>query len=95
MDPLGHRGRHTALEQDHEQQILDWIKQNIEASRVVTRKEIKDYDASQFQVPITRGCVNSFILCYPELSFKKKVPPRRAAFATTASVPRTNSAESQ
>jgi hypothetical protein len=28
----------------------------------VTRQEIKDYCTSQFQVPIARGWVNSFVL---------------------------------
>jgi hypothetical protein len=62
MNSPGHRGKHTALEQDHEQQILDWIKQNAEDSTPVTRKEIKDYRTSQFQVPMTRGSVKSFVL---------------------------------
>jgi hypothetical protein len=44
-----------ALEQDREQQILDWIKQNAEGSTPVTRKEIREYCTSQFQVPITRS----------------------------------------
>jgi hypothetical protein len=32
MDPPEHRGKHPALDQDREQQILDWIKQNAESS---------------------------------------------------------------
>jgi hypothetical protein len=55
LDPHGHRGTHTALEQDREQQILDWIKQNTEGSTSVVRKKIKNYCTRQFQVPITRG----------------------------------------
>jgi hypothetical protein len=39
LDPQGHRGKQTALEQDREQQILDWIKQNAEGSTSVTRKK--------------------------------------------------------
>jgi hypothetical protein len=47
LDTSGHRGEQTALEQDREQQILDWIKQNAEGSMPVTRKETKDLCASQ------------------------------------------------
>jgi hypothetical protein len=66
LDPPGRRGKRTALEQDRNQQILDWINQNAEGSMSVTRKEIKNYCTSQFQVPITGGRVNSFVLRYPD-----------------------------
>jgi hypothetical protein len=39
MDPAEHQGKYTALEQDREQQILDWIKQNAEVSRPGTKKK--------------------------------------------------------
>jgi hypothetical protein len=48
LNPSGHQGKQTAFEQDREQQILDWIKQNAEGSTPVPRKEIKDYCTSQF-----------------------------------------------
>jgi hypothetical protein len=62
LEPPGHRGKHNALDPDREQQILDWIKQNAETNTPVTKKEIKDYCVSKFQIPITRGWVNSFVL---------------------------------
>jgi hypothetical protein len=76
LDPPGHRGTHTSLEQDREQKILDWIKQNAEGSASVTRKEIKDYCTSQFQVPITRGWVTSFVLRYPNEVIQAKSSPQ-------------------
>jgi transposase len=65
LDPSGHRGKHPAFEQGREQHILVWIQENAEGRTPVTRKEIKDYCATQFQVPITRRCVNSFVLRSP------------------------------
>jgi hypothetical protein len=65
LDPPRYRGKHTALEQDRERQILDWIKQSPEGSTAVTRKEIKDRCTSQFQVPITRGWVHLLVLRDP------------------------------
>jgi transposase len=52
LNPPGHQGKHTALEQDREQQILDWIKQHAESGMPVTRKEIKDYCTSQFNFKV-------------------------------------------
>jgi hypothetical protein len=42
----------------------------------VTRKEIKNYCTSQFQVPITRGWVHSFILHDPDQIIEAKSPPK-------------------
>jgi transposase len=66
LDPPGQRGKHAALEQDREQQILDRIKQNAEDRTPVTKRGIKDYCTSQFQVPITDAWVNLFVLHYPD-----------------------------
>jgi hypothetical protein len=55
------RARQLVLHQAREQQILDWIQQNAEQNMPVSRAEIKDYCTSHFQVPITRGWVNSGI----------------------------------
>jgi hypothetical protein len=67
-DPPRHRWKHRALEQDREQQILDWIRQNAEGGRPVTRKEIKDHCTSQFQASIAQGWANSFVLRHPDKS---------------------------
>jgi transposase len=76
LDPPGHRGKQTALEQDREQQFLDWTKQTAESGTPVTRKEIKNYCTSQFQVPITRGWVNSFVLHCPDEFIQAKSFPQ-------------------
>jgi hypothetical protein len=51
----GEQGKHTALDQYREQQILDWIHQNAEQSTPVSKTEIKDYCMSHLKGPITRG----------------------------------------
>jgi hypothetical protein len=76
LDPLGHQGKHTAAEQDRDSQILDWIKRNAEGGTAVTRREITDYCTGQFQVPITRGWVNSFVLRYPDKLIQAKSSPQ-------------------
>jgi hypothetical protein len=41
MDRRGDRWKHTALNSDRERQILDWNKQNVENSTLITKK-LKD-----------------------------------------------------
>jgi hypothetical protein len=69
----------SALEQDREQQMLDWIKQSAEGSTPVPRKEIKDSDPRQFRVPITRGWVNSFFLRSRMTLFTQKVSAKKSS----------------
>jgi hypothetical protein len=72
----GQGGKHTALDQHHEQRILDWIQQNAKQSTRVNKKEIKDYWTSQFKALITRGWVNSFILRDPDKTIQAKSVPQ-------------------
>jgi hypothetical protein len=76
LGPLGHREKHTALDQGHEWQTLEWTQQNAKRNTPVIRKEIKDYYASQFHAPISRGWVNSFILRHPEDIIQIKRSPQ-------------------
>jgi hypothetical protein len=62
FDDPGRRGKHNALDDDRERQILDWVRQNAEQETPVTKGEIREYCTTQFQIPIIRGCVNSFVL---------------------------------
>jgi hypothetical protein len=62
LDEPGQRGEHAALDQDREQQILDWIRQNAEQSTSVTKTEIMDHCTAEFEIKFTRRWVNSFIL---------------------------------
>jgi hypothetical protein len=66
MDEPGHRGEHAPLDQDHEQQTLDSIRQNAEQDIPVMEGEIMDYCATQFHIKFTRGWANSFILQYSD-----------------------------
>jgi hypothetical protein len=61
VDEPGHRWKQIALDDDRERQILDWVRQNGEQETPVTKEEISDYCITQFQIPITRGWVNSFL----------------------------------
>jgi transposase len=62
MKPPGHRRKHSAIDEVHEQQIIAWIQKSAETSTPVTKTEIKDYCTREFQVAVTRGWVNSFVL---------------------------------
>jgi hypothetical protein len=62
LDEPGQRGKHAALDQDREQQILDWIRQNAEQDTPVTRTEITDHCTAEFKIKFTRGWVNSFVV---------------------------------
>jgi hypothetical protein len=83
-----HRGRDTALDQNCEQQILDWSKQNRESKIPIPKKEIKDYCTSQFSAAMTRSEINVFVLRFADEIIQMK---RRAASASTANVLWTNS----
>jgi hypothetical protein len=61
LDEPGQRGKHSALDRDREQQILDWIRQNAEQETPVTRTEIMNYSTSQFKIKFTREWINSFL----------------------------------
>jgi hypothetical protein len=78
LDPRGHRWEHTALEQDREQQILDWIKQNREGRTQHASYEKRTQgilqELIQFQVPITRGWINSLVLRCPDEIIQAKFP---------------------
>jgi hypothetical protein len=62
LDLPGYRGKHIALDPDHGQQILEWIRQKAERSTPFPKAEIKDYCISQFQIPNILGWINSFVL---------------------------------
>jgi transposase len=70
--PPGERGKHFALDADHEQQILNWIQQKAEQSTPVEKTEIKNYCTTQVKVLLTRGWVNSFVLRHSDQIFKTK-----------------------
>jgi hypothetical protein len=61
MDPPGQRGKHVALDDDRERQIIDWIQQNAQQEIPVTKREIRDYCKTQLRTSIARGWINSFI----------------------------------
>jgi hypothetical protein len=62
LDEPGQRGKHAAVDQSREQQILDWIRQNAEQDIPITKSEIIGHCTAEFQIKFTRGWVNSFFL---------------------------------
>jgi hypothetical protein len=93
----GQGGKHTALDQHREQQILDWIQHNAEKSTPISKKEIKDYCTSQFKASVIRGRVNSFILRHLDEIIQTKVSLKniRVCQYSRCSSIRQNSAESE
>jgi hypothetical protein len=79
LDDPGQRGKHITVDQVHEQQIIDWIRQNAEEDTPVTRVEIMDYCAAQFKIKFTRGCVNSFVLRHSGELLQIKVPDKKGS----------------
>jgi hypothetical protein len=80
----------------HLAEILDWIQQDAESCTPVAKKEIKDYCTNQFNSISSSNHLRlgKFVRSSPpgRNHSSNKFPSRRAAFANTASVPRTNSA---
>jgi hypothetical protein len=76
MEPPGHQGKHSAIDDEYEQHILAWIQESAETSTPVTKTEIKDYCTREFQVAVTRGWVNSFVLRHAEEIIPTKRSPQ-------------------
>jgi hypothetical protein len=72
LDEPGQRGKPIALDEDREQQILDWIQQNAEENTPVTRGEGMCYCTSQFKIKSTRGLVNSLGLRHSDEGIQTK-----------------------
>jgi hypothetical protein len=68
------RTKHTASDLDCELPVFDWIREGAEKSMRVTKTEIIDYCTPQFQLPITRGGVNSFVLRHADEKQRLHVP---------------------
>jgi hypothetical protein len=76
LESSGKRVKHTALDQDREQQISDWIQQSTEQSTPVSKNEIKDDWTSQSKASLTRGWVNSFSLRHRDDIIQSKSLPQ-------------------
>jgi hypothetical protein len=76
LESPGELGKHAALDEHREQQILDWIQQNAEQSKPVSKKEIKDYDTSQVKASIARGWVKSLLRRHPDQIIQTKSVPQ-------------------
>jgi hypothetical protein len=69
------RGRHSALDDASEREIVDWIQKQAEKFNPVTRTDLLHYCQEKFSSPVSRGWVNSFISRHlDELSEVKSTP---------------------
>jgi hypothetical protein len=55
------RARHPGLAEDREREILGWIEKCATKSRPITRLNLREHVATEYDVPAKRGWVNSFI----------------------------------
>jgi hypothetical protein len=72
VEPPGIQGKHTPFDPDCELQILDWIRENAENSTRVTKTEMMNDCMRQFQLPITRSFVNSFVLPHADQMIQRQ-----------------------
>jgi hypothetical protein len=54
LDEPGQQGKHAAFDPDHEEKILDWIRQNAKQNIPVTQTEIMDHCTAEFKIKFTR-----------------------------------------
>jgi hypothetical protein len=55
------RGRHQEVSEDREREILASINKCAMKSRPITRRDVREHVTAEYDVPTTRGWVNSFI----------------------------------
>jgi hypothetical protein len=55
------RGRHQELTEDREREILAWINKCATKSRPITRRDLREHVTAEYDVPTTRGPVNSLL----------------------------------
>jgi hypothetical protein len=56
------RGRHLAIDEDSEGEILEWIEAQAEKCKSVTRTDIQHYCEAKYSCLVNRGWIDSFIL---------------------------------
>jgi hypothetical protein len=66
LDDPQSRGRHSALDDASEIEILEWIQKQAEKFNPITRTDLLYYFQANYSCSISRGWVNSFILRYRE-----------------------------
>jgi hypothetical protein len=62
LEPQEARGRHSALDADVERELALWIEENASKSTAATARDARAYISSHYNVAVTRGLVNSFLL---------------------------------
>jgi hypothetical protein len=73
------RGRHFAFDDKSEIQILEWIRSQAEKCAPVTRTDLRHHCKVKYSRSISRGSVDSFILCHKaDLSGTKSTPQEDA-----------------
>jgi hypothetical protein len=78
LEPPEARGRHPGMVADREAEILVWIADRAARGNPTTRSEVREHVSREYEVPVTRGWVNSFICRHAEALCKVKSSPQEA-----------------
>jgi hypothetical protein len=64
FDDLKIRGRYLTFDGDSENEILEWIEAQAEKCKPITRTDLQHYCEAKYSHSISRGWIESFILCH-------------------------------
>ena len=73
------RGRHPAVDEESDANILSWVKQKAEKGAAVTRTDIRHYCRDVCKVEVSRGWVDSFLFRHNDELTEKKSSPQEEA----------------
>jgi hypothetical protein len=66
------------MDEDHEHEILAWISQHAAKSTPLTLRDIREHVTTKYDLPTTRGWVNSFIGRHIDEICQMKSSPQEA-----------------
>jgi hypothetical protein len=72
LEPPETRGRHLALSDEVEQELVNWIKANAAKSRAVTPRDLREHVTTQHSLLATRGWEKWFMGRHMEEACKKR-----------------------
>jgi hypothetical protein len=71
------RDRHFAFDDDSEIAILEWLQNQAEKYKSVTRTDLRHYCEAKYSHSTSRGWIDSFILRHREDLLKRTVPHKK------------------
>jgi hypothetical protein len=78
LEPPEARGHHPGMVADRKAEILVWIADRAARGNPTTCSEVREHVSREYEVPVTRGWVNSFICLDAEALCKVKSSPQEA-----------------